>query len=226
MRITIKVGCILIFIFLAACKEKKKDEEKITFKNVLILGNSITHHLPSPAIGWYGNWGMAASSRDKDFVHILADRFKEERSDAVVNFRNIGDYEVEFWNFDYSKLDSLKNLKPDLIIFRIAENVSDAGMDQHDFGASYLQLIRYFQQNNPNVKLICVSSFWNQPRTAKYISDVCAKNGFPPVEIYKISEDLTNTAWGTFANPAVGSHPSDKGMLAIADSIWREVKKF
>lgn len=99
-------------------------------------------------------------------------------------------------------------------------------MDQHDFGAGYLKLIRYFQENNPNVKIICVSSFWNQPRTAKIISDVCAKNGFPLVEIYKLSEDLTNTAWGNFANPAEGSHPSDKGMLPIADSIWNRVEKF
>ena len=36
----------------------------------LILGNSITLH--SPCSYWWGSWGMAASSAEHDFVHILA----------------------------------------------------------------------------------------------------------------------------------------------------------
>ena len=38
---------------------------------VLFVGNSITLHSPRPQIGWTSNWGMAASARDKDYVHLL-----------------------------------------------------------------------------------------------------------------------------------------------------------
>ena len=38
---------------------------------VLFVGNSITLHGPRPQIGWTNNWGMAASARDKDYVHLL-----------------------------------------------------------------------------------------------------------------------------------------------------------
>ena len=38
---------------------------------VLFVGNSITLHGPSPKIGWTNNWGMAATARDKDYVHLL-----------------------------------------------------------------------------------------------------------------------------------------------------------
>ncbi len=41
---------------------------------VLFVGNSITLHGPRPQIGWTNNWGMAASARDKDYVHLLQKR--------------------------------------------------------------------------------------------------------------------------------------------------------
>ena len=39
---------------------------------VMYVGNSITRHGPKPSIGWTNDCGMAASSIDKDYVHVNA----------------------------------------------------------------------------------------------------------------------------------------------------------
>ena len=49
-------------------------EEQIS---ILCVGNSILNHGPSADIGWSGSWGMAASSADKDYYHLLQDKVKE-----------------------------------------------------------------------------------------------------------------------------------------------------
>ena len=48
-----------------------KDEEI----SIVVVGNSILGHGKAESIGWYGEgWGMAASSADKDYFHILKNK--------------------------------------------------------------------------------------------------------------------------------------------------------
>lgn len=49
-------------------------------------GASTTQHGASPSLAWYGNWGMAASSEDKDYVHRLVARLEEEFYPSKVNY--------------------------------------------------------------------------------------------------------------------------------------------
>ena len=70
---------------------------------ILFLGNSITLHGPAPEIGWTGNWGMAASARDKDYVHQLLDRIsKAAGGTPKVMIRNIADFERRLTDFNIS----------------------------------------------------------------------------------------------------------------------------
>ena len=54
---------------------------------VLFVGNSIAKHAPKPSIGWNNDCGMAASSPDKDFVHLtvkkIADKYDENVSFGI-----------------------------------------------------------------------------------------------------------------------------------------------
>ena len=63
---------LLIFAFslitIVACAER---DPFAGVRKILIIGNSISRHHVKPSIGWTSHWGMAASAREKDYVHIL-----------------------------------------------------------------------------------------------------------------------------------------------------------
>ena len=104
---------------LAACQVKEELKiVPIEFKNILILGNSITKHSPRPQVGWYGNWGMAASVQSKDFSHIIGTALKAQIAPV-----NISDFEMSHAVFDLKNLDKYFVQTPDLIIIKIGENV-------------------------------------------------------------------------------------------------------
>ena len=61
-------------------------------RRILIIGNSITRHAPKDEIGWYGDYGMAASCEEKDYVHLLASRILE-REDACIMVHQLAEWE-------------------------------------------------------------------------------------------------------------------------------------
>ena len=93
---------------------------------VLFLGNSITLHGPAPEIGWTGNWGMAASAQEKDYVHLLLDRIaKAAGGKPQVMIKNVADFERRL--NDYNLRDELKQelaFEADVIIIALGENAA------------------------------------------------------------------------------------------------------
>ena len=52
-------------------------------QRILFVGNSLTSHGPKADIDWHGNWGMAATSLDKDYVHVVTKALALRRDDMV-----------------------------------------------------------------------------------------------------------------------------------------------
>ena len=225
MKNNLKISFLLVAVIHvnAAIAIQTKIEKDTIFKNILVLGNSITRHSPAPKLGWYGDWGMAASSKDNDFVHILEKKFQEVYKPAVVNFASIVAFERSYWKYDLSRFDSLRSLHPDLIILRIGENVSSDSMEKYNFGAYYQLLINYFMSNNSNARVLCISSFWRKDQVDTLIEKASNRKNCYYLKISQLSEDPTNMALGKFENKGVARHPSDKGMSAIASLIWEKV---
>ena len=92
---------------------------------VMFVGNSITKHAPKPQIGWTNDCGMAASSIDKDYVHILERRIGEIDKDAAFGLLQVAHFEHEFADMDPAVYYSQQiKFKPDVVIMFFGANVS------------------------------------------------------------------------------------------------------
>jgi hypothetical protein len=97
----------------------------LSAQKILFLGNSITLHGPAPAIGWTGNWGMAASKQDKDYVHLLTtDITKAVGAQPKTMVKNIAKFEREYTTFDLAKeLKPELDFNADIVVVAIGVNI-------------------------------------------------------------------------------------------------------
>ena len=211
---------LLIGVLLSCNKTEVKSILGHSVHHVLILGNSITYAPANPAVGWNGNWGMAASAADKDYVHLLTARFKELNSLSTVDIKNIAEFEAYFDTYDFNQLQTLRDAKPDLIILRIGENVTRV-QDAALFEKKYVELLNYLKTNNTRVKILAVGSVW----PLRTLANTVMKKYSDYITLISLHSDNLNFAYGLFDNPGVASHPSDKGMKYISDQIWAKVQR-
>ena len=210
--------CFLLLMF--SCTKSIERQPKIRIddlQNVLIIGNSITLHEAKPSIGWDGNWGMAASCQDSDYVHLVIDYINNRSTNCIITYVNIADFEIDFNDYDLNILDSLRQKKAELIICRLGENVNDDKAKKYNFSKYLNDLLSYLKTDNTAV--ICTDSFWPKTFVNKQIESVCIDSGYLFMPIQKFYNDSTNMAFSSFKNVGVARHPSDKGMRQISEKI-------
>ncbi|NLX07732.1 MAG: SGNH/GDSL hydrolase family protein [Phycisphaerae bacterium] len=194
----------------------------IQYSNVLFFGNSITRHAPAPELGWHGDWGMAASAEENDYVHVLMRKLREAKPDLSFAARTIADFERKFWEYDLERLADARACPADLTIFRIGENVDAKEADTRGFGRHFLRLMEYIGPN-PEAAL-CVGSFFNHPSANRQMKEAAAEFGCEYLDISHLDADEYK-AIGLFEHEGVAAHPCDRGMKAIAEAIWDALKK-
>lgn len=197
-------------------------------KKVLILGNSITRHGPKADIDWTGNWGMAASAEDKDFVHLIERALTSRTgSKPAVLAINIAEFERNFATYDVNaKLKDATTFGADLIILALGENVPSLTSESSriQFNQSTQKLLSLLKGDR-NPRIIVRSSFWANAVKDAILKQVCEEAGGAFVDISALGKDESNYARSErpFKHEGVARHPGDRGMQAIADAIMKAV---
>jgi alpha-galactosidase len=180
--------------------------------NLLVIGNSITLHGVNANIGWYGNWGMAASAEANDFAHLTAAALR-----LPVSVRNLGiEVHPEQAQPAISELASQVTPVKTVVVVELGDNAWPDGMA--DFRSAYAQLLA---DTGNGYSLLCLSTWWNRSEVDEAIEQECVAHGGLYVYIGDILTDPQNPDRQStaFADPNVNQHPQDWGMARIAERV-------
>ena len=198
------------------------------YNKVLFLGNSITKH--GICDYWWGLWGMAATTRENDYVHKVMAVIQSHTPSATFSAVNIANWEQDF-STPLSSLISSSDLsaETDLIVIRLGENVKKEDISR--FETELTNLYDYATGIAPNARVIITGQFWvNSAKETACRNVANAKHAtFVQINQYGSSsvymESIGNSVygddgqWHVITRADVASHPSDAGMQGIANEI-------
>lgn len=213
-------------------ESKNQVKKKVLFEGsksgspkIMFVGNSITLHSPAPQIGWYGNWGMAASSKEKDYVHLCINHVKEKFPNATFCIVQAADWERVYKEIDIADVFSeAQQFNPDVIITRLSENVPVDYLEHDSFIKSMNEFHKYLSGTNEQVKLIVTSNVFDNKVKDEVLESYSKKFDAEYVYIDDYRKNDENLAL-EFEHEGVQLHPGDKGMKFIADRIITALDK-
>lgn len=204
---------VLSILFISCTKDDIQPKKKEL--KVLIVGNSILRHAPASFIGWNGDWGMAASTPDKDFLHgynkLL--QLSKKYSYVEVNSKNIAVWENDF-TYNLNEFVDITSKTYDVLIVRLGENVSNS----EEYYSSLSTMVQLFKTQN--TKVIITGIVWENDINENIHKQIAFENDYKYIPFEDFRSNINNYAWGLYENSSVAAHPSDIGMQNIAKLLF------
>lgn len=195
-------------------------------KNVLYIGNSL--------VFGHGTFGMAASNSNEDYYHHVNEYIIQHGKTVNPTKLKGTSFEASTTtdaqnSFMTSMLYPMLNNNLDLVIIQLGDNVNNADK-LAVFPEGAKNLINYIKNNTNNAQVAWVGEWYSSKAKQKAISDACAECRATFVDISDLYTaenrasvgDIITYDDGTtkpITEAGVASHPSSKGMRAIADRI-------
>lgn len=180
----------------------------------VFIGNSITFSPANPSVGWDHASGMAASSAQTDYAHIVGEalhlwapsyiNFAALERDPAANLARIAELTAGIDHLTAVTIQLGDNVAPD----RLA-----------DFQPAYEALLDAASRGRT---LVCVSTWWELWAKDTMIKEACEARGGTYVSIGDIRYDPGNRdrfEGPQYADPSIQDHPHDWSMARIAERV-------
>lgn len=193
----------------------------------LAVGNSITLH-PANEV-WPEASGMAASEKEKDFVHRVAAGLSASK--GTVGLQAVYFYDWETGAPDRAakleQLDPYLDPRLRLITVQLGENVTDKTAFEADLEA----LIRYAAERAPEARILVIDNFFPDPEMTEMKKTAAGNTGAAFVSLAALQGDASLRAGlgapvldgagnpHPIEHPDVAEHPGDEGMRRIAEAV-------
>lgn len=188
---------------------------------IAFLGNSITRHGRAEALGWQGDWGMAASCRENDYVHRLCALLEGAGRRVACCVANLSEWErsreMRLLETRYAPVFSFG---ADIAVVRLGEN---AQLAEHlaAFQCCYAELMHRLRAGGATVVL--TDLFWAYPPFDGFVKELAAREGNLFVQLHDLGSREEMKATGRFAHAGVALHPGDRGMAEIARRLYAAI---
>ena len=221
-------------------KTEKKSLDAITASDetydYVVLGNSVTCSVAEGTI-WWGNWGMAATSKDKDYVHLISSWLKEEMERPVTTMV----LDLKKWEVSQNRYEILEKYEgyfgehTDLVTIQTGENITDF---KDTLDSDYQNLVAMIRKKAPNAQILMLGEvLWPSEDIEAAKKKACEANGITFVgmeaflkdyqEVYRSSIGAQVTGadgkMHKINDEAVAAHPNDKGMACISEQVIKQI---
>lgn len=197
--------------------------------NIVILGNSITRH--GLTSYWWGDWGMAATERQFDFVHRFQSMVQEYNPSSVVSGNNIAPWETGMETYNKALLNPMI-AGAGLIIIRLGENVPTNKISI--LKAQMDLLIQHIKTQNPAAEIVVTGNFWTNMDKESAIRSSASTNRCKFIQLYQFDNAENKSFIGDIvmgddglehevASSGVANHPNNVGMENIAITLFNSI---
>lgn len=191
-------------------------------REILFLGNSITMHGITEGL-WDYKSGMAASSIQNDYVHILC---KELSQRYNVNLRikifSIANYERNFVDYKDEYFTFLSEYSPDIVILQMGENISSEILKKNT--SLFINKCSNLMSSFSTTQKIVTLPFWGDSYKNEILTKVALNSKSCIVDLSHLGSGLDKRCFAfserKYKNKGVGMHPGDFGMQQIANCIF------